>query len=509
MKLCAKALRNIQGNTMNRKSLSRSDIENTLHHLNYRWNLEALSLWKGDKAPFKAYEMYEGYDGFISLETLSAIDAMDGKNGKRQLRFALIDHYLQRSLLPHENEMRSWMRGAAADVSGEKIYFRDIISWCQKSSTYEKRQILQKETGPLCKFLKPFALNYWKILLEMLSGELAFETYVRYCTEKKGIDYATYYDALKKLLLDTDALYFDAMEKWCRERFGTPLAKLTRFDSINILSLGQFDDLFPVKQLEELYPFFGHWGIDPEKIPGLTLELGREKGKSAQGICFVLQAPDEIYILMRPEGGWIDLETLWHELGHGFSAAHTSPDLSMVDKDMATSFSLSESFAFLNQNFTLSPPFLTRQLGLHPRDAENLYTHKILKDFSMFRRYAAKFIAEYEMFLHGDLSDGEPYARIMSRYTGFYYQPESHLFDLVPELYCLDYILGWMGEAVMENHLRDLLGEEWMFTGEAGKILKKWWSQGNQYDLPVFLERNGLDEMSMERMVKRWETVLG
>ena len=66
-----------------------------------------------------------------------------------------------------------------------------------------------------------------------------------------------------------------------------------------------------------------------------------------------------------------------------------------------------------------------------------------------------------------------------------------------------------MGEAVMENHLRDLLGEEWMFTGEAGKILKKWWSQGNQYDLPVFLERNGLDEMSMERMVKRWETVLG
>ncbi len=128
-----------------------------------------LSLWKGDKAPFKDYEIYEGYDGFISLETLSAIDAMDGGNGKRQLRFALIDHYLQRALLPHENEMRSWMRGAAANVSGEKIYFRDIISWCQKFSTYEKRQILQKESGPLCKFLKPFALNYWKILLEMLS----------------------------------------------------------------------------------------------------------------------------------------------------------------------------------------------------------------------------------------------------------------------------------------------------------------------------------------------------
>ncbi len=493
---------------MRLKSLNRSDIENTLHHLNYRWNLEVLSLWKGDKAPFKAYEIYEGYDGFISLETLSAIDAMDGANGKRQLRFALIDHYLQRALLPHENEMRSWMRGAAADVLGEKIYFRDIISWCQKFSTYEKRQILQKESGPLCKFLKPFALNYWKILLEMLSKDLGFENYIGYCAKKKAIDYAAYYDTLKKLLLDTDALYFGAMEKWCRERFGMPLAKLTRFDSINILSLRQFDDLFAVKQLEELFPFFSHWDMDPEHIPGLTLELGREKGKSAQGICFVLQAPDEIYILMRPEGGWIDLETLWHELGHGFSAAYTSPDLSMVEKDMATSFSLSESFAFLNQNLTLSPYFLTRQLGLQPRDAENLYTHKVLKDLSMFRRYAAKFLAEYEMFLNGNLSDGEPYAKIMGRYTGFYYQPESHLFDLVPELYCLDYILGWMGEAVMEDHLRKLLGEEWMFTGEAGRILKQWWSQGNQNDLPVFLEQNGIAKMSMERMIKRWETVL-
>ncbi len=298
------------------------------------------------------------------------------------------------------------------------------------------------------------------------------------------------------------------MERWCGERFGIPLKNLTRFDAINILSLRQFDHLFSVQGLETLYPFFEHWGINPENLSGLTLALGQEKGKSAQGICFVLQIPDEVVVLMRPEGGWIDLETLWHELGHGFSAVFTSPDLSMVEREMATSFSLSESFAFLNQNLTFSLPFLTRQLGLGLRDAENLRRHKLLKDFSMFRRYAAKFIAEYEMFLRGDLSSGEPYAEIMQRYTGFYYQPESHLFDLVPEFYCLDYILGWTGEAVMENHLRERLGEDWMFKGEAGQILKDWWRQGNQWDLPLFLDRNGLQQMSMERLVKRWKEAL-
>ena len=67
---------------VNRKSLSLSDIENTLHHLFYRWNLESLALWKGAKAPFTPYEIYRGYDEFISLDTLAQIDRLDGEAGR-------------------------------------------------------------------------------------------------------------------------------------------------------------------------------------------------------------------------------------------------------------------------------------------------------------------------------------------------------------------------------------------------------------------------------------------
>ena len=69
---------------------------------------------------------------------------------------------------------------------------------------------------------------------------------------------------------------------------------------------------------------------------------------------------------MRPEGGWGDLETLWHELGHGLSAAFTSPDISMVMRDMGTSFALSEAFAFLNQSLVLFNPFSGRIPGAFP-----------------------------------------------------------------------------------------------------------------------------------------------
>lgn len=491
------------------KKLSLSEIENTLYLLNYRWNLQALAMWKGDRIPFKAYELYEGYDDFINLNTLSQIDHFETTPETKRMRFALIDHYLQRALLPHENEMRAWTRGAAAHVGDEKIYFREIIPWCQNASNYEKRQVLQKETGPLCKFLKPFALNYWKILLRMLKEELGYQNYVAYCSEKKSIDYIFYYDMLKYILNVTNDIYFDAMERWCQSRFARPLSDLTRFDAINLLSLRQFDDLFSGNLSDVLSQFFGNWSIDPANTPGLTLELGNEEGKSAQAICLMLQVPEEVYVLLRPEGGWGDLETLWHELGHGLSAVFTSPDISMVMRDMGTSFALSECYAFLLQNLALSIPFLNESMALSPENSNIVSYHKNLKNLSMFRRYAAKFIAEYDMFIREDISDGEPYARLMKEYTGFYYQPESHLFDLVPELYCLDYVLGWMAETVMENHLVERLGTHWMYAPETGRILKGWWAQGNQYDLPQFLKQNGLGKMSAEAMVRRWENGLG
>jgi hypothetical protein len=478
---------------------------NILHHLNYRWSAEALALSKGDKTPFDLYQIYEPYKNFISLDTLDQIDRLKDDAVKIRLKHSLIDHYLRLRLLPHETEMQAWMRGAAATVNGEKVYFKEIIPWCQKSSTYEKRQILHKETRPLCKFLKPFVLNYWNMLLEILEKDLGFDTYIQYCGQKKGIDYPYYYGYVKKVLQETDKIYFSAMKRWGRERFGLPMNKLTRFDAINLLGLGEFDACFPDIPVKNLIRFFRYWDIDLDKTPGLILELGRESGKSAQAACFVLQVPEEVYILMRPEGGWIDLETLWHELGHGLSAVFTSSDLAIVDRDMATNFSLSESFAFLLQNLTFSHSFLNEFLGLDPEISNHLVYHKMLRDLSVFRRYGAKLLSEFEMFSKGDLSGGDRYAKLMTRYTGFYHQAETHLFDLVPEFYCLDYLLGWMGESVLEDHLRTNLGDRWMFQSETGTILKNWWSQGNRYDIFQFFDQNHLGDLNADRLLMRWK----
>jgi oligoendopeptidase F len=286
-----------------------------------------------------------------------------------------------------------------------------------------------------------------------------------------------------------------------------PLEELTRFDAINLLGLGQFDAIFPDKSIEELNSFFDFWEIDLNNTPGLNLSLERDEGKSAQAMCFILQVPEEVYILMKPEGGWVDLETLWHELGHGLSVVYTSPELSIVERDMATSFSLSESFAFLLQNLSMTPPFLEGFMGLKPEDSKKLAYYKMLKDISIFRRYAAKFIAEFEMFSAGDLSDGSRYSELMSKYTGFYYQPESHLFDLVPEFYCLDYVMGWIAEAMLEDFLRARLGDHWMFSKDTGAILKQWWKQGNRFEINQFFIENGFGPLDPGPLLTKWGSI--
>lgn len=404
-----------------------------LVRLTDRLTRRALFLWKGITPSVSPDHLYDGAGDLLTLETLELIDrAGQGPSGRR-IRHALMDHYLQQRLLPYETELWGWMRGAAAHVNDEKIYLRQIIPWCQKSSTYEGRQKLQKETGPLCKFLRPFALQFWEVLLETLQKDLGYPDYLTYCAAKKEVDYASWYRRITSLLEETDAVYFPAMEKWCLQSLGRPLGELTRFDAIYLLSLSELDPLFPPVGLGELIPFLSSWLISPGEIPHLHLDLDPDPKKSAQAMCFVLHDPLEVHVLIQPQGGWVDLEALFHELGHGLSAAMVSPDLPLTDRSLATTSTLSETFAFLLQNVTFSPPFLEDFLGLPPQKAEAIRGLKLLKDLSVFRRYGAKFLAEYEIFSRGDLSDGSLYAGLMGRHTGFSYQAEAHLFDLVPE----------------------------------------------------------------------------
>ena len=483
---------------------STKEIEKALLTLNYRLTSKALNFWKGTEAPH--HDTYDGFYNILEPRVIKKLRPSGTWTRQRQRVFhSLLGHYLQSQISPYENELFTLMRGAAAHVDGEKIYFKDTLSWCQKRSNLQKRKMIEKESSSLCKFLMPFAIEVWESLLKLLKNEFGYEDYAQYCYDKKQVDYEAYVSVLQETLRETDTLYFEAMEAWAKKSLGVPLCELNRFDAIYLLGLGEFDHLFPNQiPLSNHLDFFDQWEIEVKKIPGLVLDINHSPKKGAQAMSFALRIPDEIHLVMNPEGGWIDLETLFHEMGHALGHTFTSPDLSSWEKDFFTSNTLSESYSFLLQNMCFSPLFLERQLGLSSREIEEISFYKALKDLSVFRRYVGKFLAEFEMFKKNEIADGEIYARLLEECTGFSYRPETHLFDLVPEFYALDYVISWMAEATMEKALAQTQGHDWMFKPEAGKILKDWWWCGNQYELDEFFINKGIGPIDHRDIVERW-----
>ena len=170
-----------------------NEIEQALLSLNYRLTSKALTLWNGKPLETSNQDLYDGLTHLLSPDIIRSERPTDAwTRQKHRVFHTLLGHYLQYRSAPYENELFTWMRGAAAHVDGEKIYFRNILSWCQKRSNLEKRRILEKESNSLCKLLKPFSQGLWEFLLELLQEEFEYKDYAAYCSEKKQIDHLAY-----------------------------------------------------------------------------------------------------------------------------------------------------------------------------------------------------------------------------------------------------------------------------------------------------------------------------
>jgi hypothetical protein len=281
---------------------------------------------------------------------------------------------------------------------------------------------------------------------------------------------------------------------------------LTRFDAIHLLGWGGFKPAFGDRRTPlDTIGLLAIWGMPLTSISALHVHTSAAAQGATQAMTLLLRVPGEIHIVMSPSGGWIDLETLWHELGHGLAAAFTPPELPLAARELATDHSLSEAYAFLLQGAILSEGVLTDLLGLTGGVARRLGYYKALRDLAVFRRYAAKFLWELALFRGQDLANGEPYAQLMRHHTGFYHQPESHLFDLTPEFYCCDYLRGMLMAQRMGAVLTQSLGARWPLASAAGNQLRRWWSAGHTADIDAFCAAQGVPAPDVDALGAHWE----
>ncbi|MCD6387812.1 MAG: hypothetical protein J7L69_00265 [Desulfobulbaceae bacterium] len=441
-----------------------------------------LSLYLGGKSPTKDQTVALDIADVKEIKSIFGISGQDGR-----LYHEAVDHFVRTRIEPFQAILDNWMRGAKAQVNGEDVPFGEIITWCQDSGDNRSRQILAKETLSLCRFLAPFSHASWKTLLHVLEKDLGYEEYIFYCDEKKKIMLADARKQAMQFLAETRGKYDSLIRPLLHEVTGLSLKDASRFDAIYLFGLRYLDHLFPRDlTVAKAIDFFNGWGFKLADQPALHVHIQGKPG--SQSYCIPVSIPQEVHVVTGPLQGWLDLEALYHELGHAMSFLFVDPVLPPEKREFFHSGALSETYAFLTQKICLSHRFLQDVLGLSEKDARKVADVHEVKWLALARRYAAKLLIEVDNFQEGRLQKGEKhYAKIMQRETGFHYDPETYLFDLMPDFYSCDYFQAFIGADSLWKYLADKMDCNWPVHPETGDILLRWWKSGNHRDLTSFL----------------------
>jgi len=360
-------------------------------------------------------------------------------------------------------------------VGQSKIPAVEVVPWLQAEPDFDRREEMRKESTIFLKgIINPMLLGMLELSVRTVTERFGFANYARFSEAKKGVSFDGYAGLFEQFLDDTSEIYRARMIPWVEERIGRRFGDLSRYHALYLLRITEFDEFFPLSSLREIVgSTFKALGFDPWSRPDVIMDISDEPTKNPNGICIGVEIPGEIYVLTKPVGGLIDVETLLHETGHAFFLSYFDPDLAMEYRRLYRSPALDETFAFLFMGLIESKVWLNKIAGLPESSAEKLVELFRTKRLCLMRRYVGKFLAEKELHETGNIKNSEPYCRHLRNATGFTYEPEGYLIDMEPDFYALDYLMAWCGADVLREFLEIRYGAEWFRSAEAGEFLRQ------------------------------------
>jgi hypothetical protein len=218
--------------------------------------------------------------------------------------------------------------------------------------------------------------------------------------------------------------------------------------------------------------------------------------------------PDEVYLEIRPHGGYLDYRAFWHELGHALHFANAARELAFEHRWLGDN-SVTECYAMLFEHQTMARRWLARYAGLRGERLEAFLRSQAFDLLAIVRRYAAKL--EYEVQLHRapSLESGAShYVDMLTDATGFRYAAEDALLDLDDGFYAARYLRAWQLESSLRARLIEQFDEDWFRNPKSGPFVLELLSRG-QRDNAVEVARSVLGtELTFDALEKQAEMSL-
>jgi hypothetical protein len=442
--------------------------------------------------------VYERHGWMFARGTVDELRHLPpGDERYHALREFVVDGFLENSVKELTEAIAERETKDTIRWNGEDVPYRSIAPLLANESNPERRRQLDALRADLTAQQNDLREKRW-MMLHREARDLGYENYVDLCDDISRLHLPGLAEMVEDFLWSTDDAYRERLEKALRD-IGIPPARAEKCDLAFLFRAPQFDSLFPKEKLQHaLDETLRRLGIELASQSNVELDIDPRPLKSPRAFCSAIQIPDEIKLVINPQGGQDDYRALMHEAGHTEHFAHVSADQPYAYRGLGDN-SVTEGFAFLIEHLAKNRAWLEDILGI--ADPEPYLAFTRFQELYMLRRYCAKLC--YELELHvADNPKGKArrYADTLTAAVGVRYWPADYLHDVDDGFYAAKYLRAWTFEAQVRHSLEERHGERWWDSPEGGAQLKEWWNLGQRYPVEGLLQRAGHERLDMNRL---------
>lgn len=426
-----------------------------------------------------------------------------------RVMFALLEGMVAETALPIEEQLLAESAELRSGFEGEEIAYHDFTARIGREEDFGKREALRALQSALAERLTPLHIELEHAVRQKLAT-FGFKTMREYCETKKCVSYEAFLQKTLPILEETTGLYRRVMSDVLRRSYGKDLGELGAAHAIHWRAGREFGHLFPAETLlARGVHAFEVIGVPFERAQRITIDDETRPGKCPRAGCYAPHAPEDIHLILKPQGGYEDLRAFLHEGAHALHLAGMDPALPYEWRGLPRSHALGETYAFLVEHLPENPLWLEHVLQVPKGISERLAAWALLGDLFRLRRYVAKF--SYELALDEkpyDVARNKTlYAKTLKDLTGFVYEPEFFMEDTDGAFYSADYLRAWIASAQLEEHLVRRFGDRWFLKRDTGGFLKELFAKGDSWSAEELVQSLGMTSWDPFPLLRKFDGV--
>ena len=463
---------------------------------------EAYLHFSGRKATYDLVPIYERHEALTKLDTALSLGAsveVGGRNVRELWKFAS-EGYLG-NFVSEEEERAAEAETKTVPVGGEEIPYRDLRGRIMNEDDRAARERLEQARNDATEeTMNPLYLRKASVIhheTERLGATNYLELYRQF-----GFELDDLAAQCRALLDSTERLWEDVGDRFFRARVGLGLREVKRWDVSRAFRGATWDKAFPAdRMVPALERTLSDLGVDLRAQRNVELDLEDRPNKTPRAFCVGIEIPQRVILVIKPQGGPDDWNSLFHEAGHTEHFAHTSESLTVEERRLGDN-AVTEGWAFLLEHIVIDTNWLTGMLDF-PRPREYV-AEGAMQLLWLIRRYCAKLIYEVEFHATADKTTMRPrYVELLEDALKVAPSDTDYLADIDDGFYASQYLRAWAFEAQLRAYLREKFGSAWFSRREAGSLLRELWSEGQKPTADELLEEVTGDRIVLDAVADR------